>query len=592
MPVYPTVGDTTPRLDLVVDPGGNKTYVFDYSEDPSLVPDVPGMLFGSARSGVFDLPISSVGNINKAGDTVVVTLSVEGAHRVRGLDYVYLEETGSPDNVVLVAGTVKPWTGPGPAPSDRVEVVPGAAETIIYRTGGAGPQGAPGLDGLPGAGLIDAAAFDVAADDSTDDTAAWQDAIDAVAAMGGGALTFPNTGTQSIISSLVYVPGSVGIWGNGAKWDLGGGTSSVFKTTGTGCLRFGNNTVAGDTAQGPVSGNFQIDGSAGGSTAGLFQSLMSIERNFQSINVTNAPGVAFLVEHSQNCNFVRCSSNNALTDGLVIDKGAGGLLFSGFEFAGSGRDGISIKDTTPTVAGVFAVPSHITFHHGIAEYAHGTTGTFRNCLRAEACGRVIFDNVAFGATGVNGTDGYVVRLTDSDVVFRDTQIDGNHATTGAGLVHATSSRITLSGSPRFEVAPTVFTLDTTAWVLADRVPYRVNTGALFTLTGGAQLGSSDISSPTGVAVVTAAGAFNYGTPADFGYSNAVVTANATANALPAGLYPGHRFTMGAYQTGAFTFAFPASGIVWAGGTPPALPATVGAYVKAEVIWDGSAWWEV
>lgn len=432
-------------------------------------------------------------------------------------------------------------------------------------------QVSPGRRG----GLRDASEWGVVADGSTDDTDAWLNAIAAMKATKGGTLTFPATGLESVISAPLVFTGAVGLWGDGGKWGVTGtGKSSTFKTVGTGCVQFGDGTTNGDVAQLPKSGNFQINGSGGGATDGLFKSALNIEGHFDKINIVDAPGDAALVAETQNTLFTRLSIHGAAQDGLVIDKGAGSIAFVSGEIAGCGRDHLSIRNTAPSTSAGYTVVSAVDFYNVLFEFKNADTTSFRNMARCHNGNRIGFHSCSFGAAGVNGSASRLLHLDTGSYLFDGhTSIVGNDQATGAVGLWAKNATLHLNGPVTFHDMPTAMSFDTLIHLKGSTRPTFSNVTTRYATASGASTANHELPQARGAVALNPVGTVFTFDPYTYAEQTASVSANSTSADLPAtglagGILPGTEFTMRAFQAtaGARMFAWP-SNVLFTGPAP-------------------------
>lgn len=197
---------------------------------------------------------------------------------------------------------------------------------------------------------------------SVNDAAAMQDAMDALAADGGGTILL-RAGTYRL-GATVVVPHTVNVWGMG-KSHPGAGTILLLTAADAG-LAFGTRTTGG---RGGLSGNFSID--ADGIATDPFYVGLTVERTFQDIAVMDAAagGAGIRVEGGQNNLFLGVTTQDGLDDGWVLDYGCGGNAFVRCGVSGHAGYNLRVMQSGTSPAGTYSVPTHNGFYHAVVERA-------------------------------------------------------------------------------------------------------------------------------------------------------------------------------------------------------------------------------
>lgn len=445
--------------------------------------------------------------------------------------------------------------------------------------GGPGPQGIQGPTGPPNDyfRIVDYGSLAT----PTSSTTAFNAAIAACVAAGGGTVILPQAGID--INDAITIPSGVALQGFNAS--VSGSTSSQIRTSGsTARIAF--------AGYGGSSGNFSIDGQGGGDVNGLLYIGIIDGRHFFPITIYKSPGDGVFLDECQNCSFETLGVYEAARDGIVLDKGAGGNIFVRTEVAGSARDAISVKGNIGTVFPV--VVTAATFINGCLEYVNTATGGFRNTIRAVAGSNIYFDRMVIACQGTS-SDGYLVHIdTGADVTFRDCYFSS--ASAGHIYVKDQTSRLQLVGSCLFVAGGPVFTFDGPVNGRAD--PYKMlGASAEFAyLNGGTNRGFKFGRTAGASDFLPAAGVVTFLTHDPFYYSvdhgNVLLTGNSTSAAMPAGRYYGERYVISVFQFANYTFAFPSNCSFV--GSAPVVGTAFGDCITVMFWWDdaNAKWREV
>ncbi len=280
-------------------------------------------------------------------------------------------------------------------------------------------------------------AYGAVGDGVTNDTAAFQDAIAAADAAGGGLVHAP-AGTY-LIDSIIDVPNFVSFHGDGKS-------ETILKLTASGArLRFNDFDTAGGT-RGGASYGFQVDAN---STATLAMDVQSVNREFSDIRVVSPAqnGVALQCHAAQNCRFysIDLTVPSGLetptgTIGLKIDASCGGLSFNGLNMSAFSSYHILIDQTVDAISGLYHnigldEPTNLRFTNCMIE--RGPEG--HQLVSIKAGRQIWFEGCAFSLPGSSPASPYsIIRVAETaaygitrDITFRDFTMSGDY-TGGSG----------------------------------------------------------------------------------------------------------------------------------------------------------------
>lgn len=204
-------------------------------------------------------------------------------------------------------------------------------------------------------------------DGSTDDTAALNAALQAArpdASTRGPALV-QLSGRTYAHSGEIVVPDGVQLNGVGYFSSAAGLAGSVLKATGS---------SAAVHVRGSGSGlsNLMVDAnvtaSVGVHTGGMATGDDGSDHWYANVNITSAVLQNWLIERTQNSVVLNCRSNVAYGEGLVIDRGAGGFVFTRCEF-NSAYIGPNLRiGANGAGAGGYPSPTNLMFVNCQAEW--------------------------------------------------------------------------------------------------------------------------------------------------------------------------------------------------------------------------------
>lgn len=220
-------------------------------------------------------------------------------------------------------------------------------------------------------------AYGAEGDGVANDTAALV-AAEAAAAAAGGEVVL-TAGKTYAIASVVEIGDKAALIGPGGA--PGQPAATIL------CTAAGSQVLF--TGRGGVSGGFLIDGN-GVATTPLKRTVAGVGggagRTFLGISVQDAAEDNILISGAQNDAWIGCESTGATRDNLVLDDGAGGLLFERFESNEAGRHALMVTESSGT--GPYVEPTHIKFVHSLFERGLADAPA----VRAEEGIRVTFDN--------------------------------------------------------------------------------------------------------------------------------------------------------------------------------------------------------
>lgn len=322
----------------------------------------------------------------------------------------------------------------------RHEAGPRELNRRVLLTGG---LAAGGLAGFALAAPADAAADpsagpvvygpSPAAGSDSDDGPALQAALYALS--GGGTVLLP-PGTYHL-RTLVYVPTGVDLRGSGGGY-AGAATVLRCATADAGLHVWGG---------GGITGNFIVDGATVATTPftrGYEGS--AVGRTFAALSVRNSAGDGVSCLGSQNDAWYQLTVEKSARDGLVLDQGYGGALFSKCEVSRGGRFNLRIDNQV--VGGPYSSPSDNVFHQCIFEYNEASTQSIAY-LHGGWANK--FDHVSFYAS--QPTVGPVVEVSGgaAELVFEDVTIQSTgNVVGGIGLRVDWGCGVTLAGTAHFQ----------------------------------------------------------------------------------------------------------------------------------------------
>jgi hypothetical protein len=210
---------------------------------------------------------------------------------------------------------------------------------------------------------------------SNGDYGAWSDggmrSLDAFPSLQAAVDAGPGTvwlppGTHPF-SGQILVPEYVNLWGAG-DGHLGAATT-LLATSADAQIAFGE---AGVASYAGVSGNFRIDAD-GLATHPMFCG-QTQRRQFQNISLYDgaAGGALLTLNETQNCLFLGMNFLNGGGDHIVIDQGAAGNHFFGFESSHAGNVHLRFQATAPATPGLTSLPINNHFWAGIFERLTGS----------------------------------------------------------------------------------------------------------------------------------------------------------------------------------------------------------------------------
>lgn len=224
-------------------------------------------------------------------------------------------------------------------------------------------------------------------------------AIAAAQAKGHGAAIVELPAGKLLINQAIEWPGGVSSRGAGGSF---GGSAATEIVCGTAAAGFIYDAGGGQHSGYQITGNGvgQLLGSlvvgAAGSVCAVVGGSQCTFTDIEAIN--GAVDNWHVTNNSQNHKFINCGCQGAANDGLVIDLGAGGLTFSRFESAATGRYCLTIQESAAS-PGAYVVPSHITFDGTcLFERAGAANGQSINITDGDG---ILFDHVVVTSNAGN-----------------------------------------------------------------------------------------------------------------------------------------------------------------------------------------------
>jgi Pectate lyase superfamily protein len=249
----------------------------------------------------------------------------------------------------------------------------GSAAVAVTQLSGPSAQSAEALGSTLDVPALRPEDYGAVGDGATDDTGALNAALDAArpdaSPRGPGLVQL--SGKTYAHSGEVVVPDGVQLNGTGSLSAAGGLAGSVLKATALAAMVHVRGSGSG------VS-NVLVDGNAtaaigihtGGTAAGDDGS----DHWYCNVVVTSAQGQNWLIEKTQNSTLINCRSNVAYREGVVIDRGVGGFVFTRCEFNSAfGGANLRIGANGTGVQGGFPSPTNLSFVNCQAEW-RGTDG--------------------------------------------------------------------------------------------------------------------------------------------------------------------------------------------------------------------------
>lgn len=268
----------------------------------------------------------------------------------------------------------------------------------------------------------DVRAFGATGNGSTDDTAAIQTAINAVAGYTGGGTVLIPAGRYRFSSEIV-VPNGVDLWGGGGHGQAPENQGTVLQAA-TASARL---VIRGEGGQ---TGNFLVHGRKVASPAKGLVSIDATERAFTALRISHSLTDGLVIERSQNCTFTQLYVYHHDRDGLVLDVGAGGNGFFRSEFGGCGRDSVVIRETAGN--GPYVSPQHNLFLHCLMErglwQGGGWNGPNNSQLNISAGSKNKFSHCIFSLQPDVSTSGSLVLISGGVATFDDCNFTGSAVT--------------------------------------------------------------------------------------------------------------------------------------------------------------------
>ncbi len=202
---------------------------------------------------------------------------------------------------------------------------------------------------------------------TTDDTAAFNNCITAIAATATGGTLFVPPGEYRITGNVYFPPaGDKSLDMEGA----GSFASTLILEGASAKITFsqvGGNAVTG--LYGGSSGNFRIKGTATLAAPTVFPSIglhvgLGAQRTFHDIFIMNCVN-GLVIDQLQNSRFNNISVYDCTGDGVRLDYGAGGNCFYGLEISGCN---IGVRFTATAIYAGYTGPTDNKFFGGIIEW--------------------------------------------------------------------------------------------------------------------------------------------------------------------------------------------------------------------------------
>lgn len=228
--------------------------------------------------------------------------------------------------------------------------------------------------------------------DYADGVGAGSAAVDTAALQAAAADAVANRGIVGIggipellLSANVTIGKGASIQGQGGAYTL---PSTKIKCTAAGAgLTF-------DGGEGGISSGFMVDGNDVATLPIAIEGI--VDRVFMGITVIKSAGVGWRFRLVQNSLFLGCKSYFNALDGLRLEWGAGGNLFSGGESANNGSGGgynLHIREIAGSTSG-YTEPTQNCFHHYIFEYI--PAGQLGQVMHAAGSNNVFDDVIIVG----------------------------------------------------------------------------------------------------------------------------------------------------------------------------------------------------
>jgi hypothetical protein len=272
----------------------------------------------------------------------------------------------------------------------------------------------------------------------TGDTAALGAALLELERAGGGTMMLP-AGTYHL-EAMLYVRPKIDLVGAGGGW---AGHATVLQ-----CLAAESGiTVWGG---GGVTGNFAVDG-AGVALAPFTRApQVAAGRTFSALTVSNSAQDGVTCLGAQNDAWYLLTVDTSARDGLVLDQGYGGSLFSKCEIAHAGRHHVRFDDAVgvPLADGssTRAPTTNNLFHQCLFEYstaANSAVAWIRHAWSAK------FDHCGFFASTTPVGPLIDVLGASTEVAFADCYFQSG-ATAAVGLRVDYGSGVALAGTSHFQ----------------------------------------------------------------------------------------------------------------------------------------------
>jgi hypothetical protein len=272
---------------------------------------------------------------------------------------------------------------------------------------------------------------------ASDQTAALNTALSATS---HGAPVLVQLGSGVVqISGLVTIPPGAGLVGAGGNMHSGQIPTTLRCSTAAAGIQ-----VLGC---GPSVGDLTVDGANIATQPFLAGSNGTPpnpggERLFRTLNVINSAGNGIVIQARQNDVWLNCQVSTCVGRGIVIDYGAGGILFARQEVnACAGSLLIQESGTAPT--GAYTQPQHVTFLHSIFERQTSNTAS---AIQATAGDFIYFTDCITTGKDANDTASPIALSGSARVTITNCQLNSISSQANTSFLSlAGSSKLIVSG---------------------------------------------------------------------------------------------------------------------------------------------------